>query len=254
MLEKRDITYYRRLAITKVAIGLSLIAIAFIIGVAARYHNSEIHVYAPYWVGIPILINGFILGLAAKTGKRWPLGIWIVFFIIGLGTVGAYMSVMPAYKARLHDRYPCYLQKNVHRGKTRCICASGSYDDDLFLKVNNAKSNEPCYRVINMIMMLANVAYMIAILSLIPTFLAFILVCNDLCCLSCRRAALVPQVLVTQPAIPGAPQQVIPVQSETVTFRTDQQAGSSTVRPVDDKQAGPLPQKTGIPSDIPHSF
>lgn len=254
MLEKRDITYYRRLGISKVAIGLALLGGSFILGVSAKYNNAEINLYAPYWVGIPILLQGFIFMVAARSGKRWPLGVWIVFFVVGISAVATYMSVTPAYKAYIHDRYPCYLQRNEFRDKTRCICASGSYDSDLFLIIKNAKSSAPCYRVLNMVAIFTNVAYMLITLSLIPTFLGFVLVCNDLCCLSCRRAALIPQVLVTQPNMPGAPQQVVPIQSQTVTYRTDEQAGSSTVRPVDDKQAGPLPQKTGIPQEIPHSF
>ena len=256
MLEKRDVLYYRRLAYTQGAIGLVMLGLCFVTGVAANYHMAEIHLFAPYWVAIPILLQGIVTMAAARTGKRWPLGLWIPLFILAIVAITIYIITMPAYQVYFYDSFPCYIQTNYAKMDTRCICASSSTS---FLKINGASTIEPCIRALNMMTILSHVSYMFAILALIPELLMFVLVCNDMCCLSCRRAALVPRVVVTGGTQPGQPAQYLPVQQQTVTYRTDEeQPGSSAPGPAG--QAGPLPQKPGNPgkpvnpAQIPHSF
>ena len=247
MLEKRDVIYYRRLAYTQGAIGIMMLCVCLVSGVSAKFHMAEINAFAPYWIAIPLVMQGIATAAAARTGKRWPLGFWLPLFIMVMAGICAYLIIMPPYKIDIFQKYPCFVQTNQAQKKYRCVCA---YNSDNYLQIDGPDNVEPCVRAVDIMMIMGNVNYMFAILALMPELLMFVLVCNDLCCLSCRRAALVPQVVVTG----GAQQpQFVPVQSETVTYRTDEQPGSSSgQRPTD--QAGPLPQKPQNPGEVPHSF
>lgn len=250
MLEKRDVIYYKRLAYTQGAIGLMMLCVCFVSGVAAKYHMTEINAFVPYWVGIPLVMQGIATMAAARTGKRWPLAFWMPLFLVVLCGICAYLIIMPPYKMDIYEKYPCFVQKNYAKDETRCVCAYNAYN---YLQVNGAKNVEPCVRALDIMMIMGNINYMFAILTLIPELLMFVLVCNDLCCLSCRRAALVPQVIVTGGG--HQPGQYLPVQSETIVYRTDEQPGTSSgQRPAEPPQAGPLPGKPTNPGEVPHSF
>ena len=248
MLEKRDVIYYRKLAYAQGGLGIAMLFFCFVAGVAARYHTVMTHLYMPYWIAIPLVIQGALTWYAAKIGKRWPLGIWIPFFVILICGICILIIALPPYKVAYWRRFPCIVQTHLETGDSRCYCAT---DDDNYLKINGAKTIDPCMRAINIMNIMSNANLLLAIVAMVPELLMFVMVCNDLCCLSCRRAALVPQVLVA-----GGPQQpshYVPVQQETVTFRTDQQPGSSSGQQPSD-QAGPLPQKPKNPGDVPHAF
>ena len=226
-----------------------MICVCFVSGVSAKYHMAEIHAFAPYWIGIPLILQGMATMAAARTGKRWPLGLWLPLFFVVLCGICAYLIILPPYKIGFYRKYPCFIQTNYAQEKTRCVCAYNNYN---YLQVDGSKTAEPCVRALNIMMIMGNVNYAFTILALIPELLMFVLVCNDLCCLTCRRAALVPQMVVTTTG-GQQPAQFVPVQSETITYRTDEQPGSSSgQRPTD--QAGPLPTKPQNPGEVPHSF
>ena len=226
-----------------------MICVCFVSGVSAKYHMAEIHAFAPYWIGIPLILQGMATMAAARTGKRWPLGLWLPLFFLVLCGICAYLIILPPYKIGFYRKYPCFIQTNYAQEKTRCVCAYNNYN---YLQVDGSKTVEPCVRALNIMMIMGNVNYAFTILALIPELLMFVLVCNDLCCLTCRRAALVPQMVVTTTG-GQQPAQFVPVQSETITYRTDEQPGSSSgQRPTD--QAGPLPTKPQNPGEVPHSF
>ncbi|KAL5257103.1 hypothetical protein ACHWQZ_G012138 [Mnemiopsis leidyi] len=249
MLEKRDVIYYRRLAYTQGAIGIMMLCVCFVSGVSAKYHMAEIHAFAPYWIGIPLVLQGMVTMAAARSGKRWPLACWFPLFFLVLCGICAYMIILPPYKLEMFRKYPCFIQKNYGLDKTRCICSYNNYN---YLQVDNAENVEPCVRALNIMMIMGNINYAFAILALVPELLMFILVCNDLCCLSCRRAANVPQMILTG-GVPQQQPQYVPVQTERITYRTDEQPGSSSgQRPTD--QAGPLPTKPQNPAEVPCSF
>ena len=233
-------------------------------GVAAKYHLDEIHLFAPYWVGIPLILQALATLQAARSRKRWPLGIWLPLFFLYLTAACAFMITMPPYKSEMYERYPCYVQRNYKLNKSRCTC---TYDSEHFFKVDGASDVVPCIRAFGIMLLMSNVCYMLVVLSLIPQLLMFILVCNDLCCVSCRRAALVPQIIVTGGV--NQPGSMVPVQTETVTYRTDEQPETSSgiagpppniIQPTTvmygGQQAGPIPQKSiNDPSgNAPHSF
>ena len=223
MLEKRDVIYYTRLAYTQGALGAAILSLCFVTGVAAKYHMTEVHLFAPYWVGIPLILQALATYLAARIHKRWPLAIWFPLFFVFLAAASAFIITMPVYKANLYNRYPCFVQSNDKYDKSRCICA---YDNTQFLEVDGASDVTPCIRVFNVMFLMGNVNFMLIVLSLIPELLMFILVCNDLCCVSCRRSALVPQIIVTSGG--SHPGSMLPVHSQTVTYRTDEEpAGGS---------------------------
>ena len=250
MLQKTDRKYYKGLGYTQGLLGFGVLFLCFVAGVSATYHMSEIHLFAPYWIGIPRIMEGLCALAAARTGKRWPLAIWIPLFVVSLCGTAAYLVTLPAFKLDFFEKYPCYLQTNYKTQDTRCICA---YDEEDLLMVGGAESIEPCVRALNILLIGGNLNYLLCILALIPEFLLFVLVCNDLCCLSCRRAALIPQVVLQS----GSTQQYVQVQSETVTYRTDEERpgtsapGTSVPAANPPGDAGPLPQK---PTQIPHSY
>ena len=183
MLEKRDIIYYYRLAYTQGIVGAIILALCFVAGVAAKYHMAEIHLFAPYWVGLPMILQAVVTYAAAKTGKRWPLGIWLPLFIVTLVAIAAFMVVMPPFKVGIFDKYPCYVQHNYKLDKVRCIC---SYSSTNYLKVDGADTITPCIRGFDIMILMSNISYMFTVLSLIPELLMFVLVCNDLCCVTCH--------------------------------------------------------------------
>ena len=258
MLEKRDRSYYRQLAICFVGLAVPLLAGAFVAGVSAEWHTPTFHLMVPYWAAFPMLALAGCLWAASRTGKRWPLGVWIPFFILTLGVITFYLIYMNYEKAYLLDRFPCYLQTNYYQDKTRCICTGSDYDSG-YLIVSNTGSINRCVRALNIVAITANIAYAIMCFAVVPLFLSFVLVCNDLCCVSCRRASSLPQVIVTG-GQPGVPQQHIAVQRQVITYRTDEQPGSSSGAAAGG--AGPLPNKQQLlqqqqqagAGEIPHSF
>jgi len=256
MLEKRDRKYYKQLAICFLAMSVPLLAGAFVAGISAEWHTATFHLLVPYWAAFPLIAMGGCLWMAARTGKRWPLGVWFPFFFLSLGAITFYLIYMNFEKAYLLDRFPCYVQTNYYQDKTRCMCTGQDYDTG-YLIVTGPSTIDRCVRALNIAAIAANISYAVLCFAVVPLFLSFILVCNDLCCISCRRASSMPQVIVTG-GQPGVPQQAIEVQRQVITYRTDEQPGSSSgAAPA--TGAGPLPKKQQLlqqppPGQVPHSF
>jgi len=248
MLEKRDVIYYKKLAYAHGGLGVGMLFFCFVAGVAAKYHMVLTHLYIPYWLAILLILQGISAMGASRLGKRWPLAFWIPLFFLVMAGICAYIIALPPYKVSFYNRFPCIVQRNLENNDTRCIC---SFDKDEYLTIDGPKTVAPCMRALNILNVTSNVNFLLAAVAIIPELLMFVLVCNDLCCLTCRRAALVPRVVVAG----GAQQQgqYVPVQAETITYRTDEPAGSSSgQRPAE--QAGPLPTKPKSPGDVPHAF
>jgi len=248
MLEKKDVKYYKKLAYAQGGLGVGMLFFCFVAGVSAKFHiPSLMHLYVPYWMAILLIIQAVATMAASRMGKRWPLGFWIALFLPVMAGICAFVIVMPPYKVGFYRRYPCIVQTNIETQDTRCVC---SFDEDEYLLINGPKTIAPCVRALTIINITSNINFLLAAVALIPELLMFVLVCNDLCCISCRRAALVPQVIIAGGQQPG---QYVPIQAQTVMVRTDDQPGSSSgQRPPD--QAGPLPTKSKDPGDVPHAF
>lgn len=253
MLEKRDVLNYKKLGYAFGGLGIGILFFCFVAGVAAKYHMTLTHLYVPYWLGIILILQGASALGAVRTGKRWPLAFWIPLFIMAMAGICTLAIILAPYKIDFYDRFPCLVQKEMgskfelQKNNTRCIC---SFDQDEYLTINGQTTIVPCMRALTILNVTSNINFLLAAVAIIPNLLMFVLVCNDLCCLSCRRAALIPQVIVTQG--PQQQAQYVPVQAETVTYRTDEQPGSSSGQRLTDDQAGPLPTKNH--DNVPHAF
>lgn len=210
-----------------------MILTCFVSGVSAEWHTNDIHELAPYWMAIPLLIQAALLMLAVRSSKRAWLAIAFIFFFIFLIAMCAFLIISP-YR-REYSGYECYVQKNNKEDKTRCACSA---DEENYFIVKGAKTAEPCYRAYNILVLMSNICYALGILCIVPQMCLFVLLCNDLCCLSCRRSAMVPQVVIATGNPQNPSMQTVPVQ--TVTYRTDEQPTTSTG---ETDQAGPLPEK-----------
>ena len=253
MLAKREVIYYKKLSYAQGGLAIGMLFFCFVAGVSAKYSTEMTftHLYIPYWIAIPLITQAMLTMLAVRSGKRWPLGIWIPLFVITMAGICSFIVAMPPYKIGFFSRFPCIVQTNWADEKTRCTC---SFDMYQYLTINGPDTVAPCVRALTILNITSNVNLLLAILAVIPQLLMFVLVCNDLCCLSCRRAALVPQFIVAG-GTQQQPGQYLPVQSETVTYRTDEQPGASSgQRPAEPLQAGPLPGKPTNPGEVPHSF
>lgn len=224
MLDKRDVSYYWRLGYAQTGIGLAIIFFSFVAGVAAKYETGDIHALVPYYVGILMLVQGSIIIIVAKSGKRWLLGIWLFLFLCLFILIGITMILQRSYGAMFYEKYPCYVQHNPGLNATRCVCANNRYD---MIIVSGATTTNPCLRALNTLYIMSNCIYALSFFGLIVNLLTFVLACNDTCCVSCRRTGDVPQFV-----IPGAAGQpgttAVAIGQTTVTYRTDDQPGSST--------------------------
>ena len=248
MLEKRDIINYKKLGYAQGGLGVAMIFLSFVAGVSARFNMTFTHLYEPYWLGIILVLQGVSTVAASRLGKRWPLAFWAPLFALAFVGIGVYYLFTPLYKAGFYDRFPCIMQKNLETQDTRCNCSFG--DDTEYLYVSGATTLTPCVRALNVINITSNLHLLLAFVALIPELLTLVLVCNDLCCLHCRRAALVPQIAVAG-GTGCQPGQYVTVVPQVITVRTDEQPGSSSGN---GEQAGPLPSKPANPADVPHSF
>jgi len=223
MLDKRDVSYYWRLGYAQAGLGVAIIFLSFVAGVAAKYETGDVHAMVPYYVGIMMLVQGAIILIVAKSGKRWLLGIWLFIFFCLFVLIGITMVLQRSYGAMFYEKFPCYLQHNPGKSAKRCVCANNRYD---MIIVNGATTVEPCLRALNTLYIMSNSIYALSFFGLIVNLLTFVLACNDTCCLTCRRTGDVPQFVI--PGTAGQPgTTAVAMGQTTVTYRTDDQPGSS---------------------------
>ena len=245
MLEKSDRKHYFRLGVVWSVLGLTHILAGFIAGVSASWKGSLIHLTVPYYGFIPTFAMAACLFAAYHTGKRWPLGVWIPVFIVHLAFLFWQLMMIPYTGMEIYFRYPCYVQTHRTTGESRCICANDGYD---YMTINGKTTTDSCVRALTLVTAMSQLSYCAIVISLVPLFISFVLVCNDLCCVSCRRASSMPQVLVTEGGVattvvlqqaPGPSTGVVVVP----------QAGPLPVKQ-QDAEVGPLPAK----QPVPHSY
>jgi len=229
MIGKQDRKHYFRLGVSYTVIGAVFLLCGFVGGVSAEWHGSLVHILLPWYLLFPAIgMAGCMFG-AHYLGKRWPLGIWIPFFLAHIVVLFWQLACMWYNGMELYIKYPCYTQTNRLTGEDRCICVN---DGNNYMTIGGKTTIDPCVRVLTFINVLSQISYCTMVLSLIPIFLSFILVCNDLCCVSCRRANSMPQVLVTQGGV-----------TQTVVLQSDGPGPSVAVVVPQQDAAGPLPSK-----------
>lgn len=228
MLAKRDVSYYYKLGYAQAGIGAAILLFSFIAGVAAQYDAGYIHLILPYYVGILMVIQGGITLYAARSGKRWPLGVWLFIFFLLFCVMGFAFLMQRIEGLMYFEKFPCWTEYNQAKKDVQCVCGEGSRDYDIqMIRVAGATSIVPCARAQNTLYIMSNCIYAFSFIGLIVNLLVFVMACNDTCCVSCRRVADVPHFVI--PGQPGQPGTVAVGVGETVvTYRVDEQPGPST--------------------------
>ena len=223
MLGKRDISHYWKLGYAQAGIGAAILLCSFVAGVAAKYDPGLIHLLLPYYLGILMLVQGGVTLYAAKSGKRWPLAVWLIIFFVLFGVMVFTLLMQEVTKLMHYAKNPCWVEYHAGMGDVQCACGDVRNGYRL-IRVSGATSVEPCARAQNTLFIMSNCVYAFTFIGLIVNLLMFVMACNDTCCVTCRRVGDVPHFVI--PGEPGT--SAIAIGETVVTYRCDEQPAATT--------------------------